>query len=189
MKKIILTAVFICAISVPAFAREAYVAITSGIWMPDKTNYLNSSLNPADATYDSGWLIGGAYGVSTGNNLRIETELSYRQAPAKGNSNDSWALGMLVNLWYDFKNSSIFTPYAGGGLGFGHSHVSSPGPVDHTGSGLAYQAGGGVDIRIAKKLSLDVGYRYFGVADTSNSSNTSTDIDGSTIIGGVRMRF
>lgn len=96
----------------------------------------------------------------------------------------------MVNAWWDGRNGSPFTPYFGGGFGFGRGHVASPGPIDNSGSGKAYQVGGGVDCKIDQQLSLDVGYRYFGLSDTSSNGGAgSVDMVGSSVLTGIRWRF
>jgi opacity protein-like surface antigen len=189
MKYILLAASCIILFAMPALAAEKYFALSAGTWLPAKTSTIDYNFRQIDTTYDAGWGIGGAFGVAIDNGLRLENELVYRQAKAKP-ANDTWTLGWLVNIWWDARNSSPVTPYFGGGFGFGRGHVASPGPVDNSGSGIAYQAGGGIDVRLDRRLSLDIGYRYYGLADlSSNRGVGSVDLTGSSIMAGIRYKF
>jgi len=178
------------ALPVSPFAAERYFAVTPGVWLPGKTI--------GAVKYDAGWSLGGAAGVSFENGLRLENELVYRQAEAKGVKDDQWVLGWLVNLWWDGKNSSSVTPYFGGGFGYGRGkvamgEVATAGvvvPVDRVGTGVAYQAGGGFDIRLDRGLSLDLGYRYFGISDGSRGDGVGGfDLAGSSVTAGLHAKF
>jgi opacity protein-like surface antigen len=140
--------------------------------------------------YNTGWALGGAFGASLDSGLRLENELIYRQASPRTAGGDLWTLAWMINVWWDARNSSPFTPYFGGGFGLGRGHVASPGPIDNSGSGAVYQVGGGLDYKFDRHLSLDVGYRYFGIADTSSSGGVgSVDLAGSSVLAGLRWRF
>lgn len=168
--------------ALPALAADKYISLVAGTWLPRQT--------ASDVSYNPGWSTSGTIGISLGNGLRLENELIYRQAEARRINEDQWCLGWLVNIWWEGKNSSPITPYFGGGIGLGRGHLASPGLVDNSGSGIAYQAGGGLDFRIDQKLSLDLGYRFFGITDSSKSSSMGGfNLDGSSLSTGLRMRF
>ena len=175
-------------LAAPAVAAERYVAIYGGTYVASTTTALGDSFQPVRVSYDAGYAVSGTVGVALDNGLRFENELTWRQASPRNGSDDMWAIGWLVNGWYDLRNSSAWTPYIGGGFGLGRAHVSSPGHVDHTGSGIAYQAGGGTLVKLQQNMSLDLGYRYFGVSDTS-SGLSNADLVGSTFLAGVRFSF
>lgn len=177
-------------ISNPSFAAERYFSPSTGIFAPGKTTTVDNSFKPVSIDYNTGWALGGAFGAGFDSGLRLENELIYRQASPRAPGGDLWALAWMVNIWWDARNNSPFTPYFGGGFGFGHSHVASPGPVDNSGSGVAYQAGAGLDYKIDRLLSLDIGYRYFGISDISSDGGVgSVDLVGSSVLAGLRWRF
>lgn len=188
MKRLFLIATLVVLTTTQAFAAERYFSLATGAWFPGHTNTVNNSLQPFNISYNTGWSIGGAVGVAMDNGLRLENELVYRQASARGTGDDQWALGWMVNAWWDARNSTKITPYFGGGFGFGRGHASSPGPVDNDITGVAYQAGGGVDIRLDRSLSVDLGYRYFGISDMGNHGSGS-DLSGSSVMAGMRLKF
>ncbi len=81
---------------------------------------------------------------------------------------------LMLNAFYDFHNSSRFTPYvmAGAGLAFINSNIE----VKEGTQGLsstenftqfAWQVGAGVGIEITPRVTLDIGYKYlnFGAFD------------------------
>ena len=176
--------------SVQSFAAERYLSLTAGTFSPGNTASLDNNFKSTNIEYNTGWALGGAFGAGFDSGLRLENELIYRQASPRTAGGDLWALAWMINVWWDARNSSPFTPYFGGGFGLGRGHVASPGPIDNSGSGAAYQVGGGLDYKFDRHLSLDVGYRYFGIADTSSSGGVgSVDLAGSSVLAGLRWRF
>jgi len=173
--------------ALPSFAADRYFAVSTGAWLPHQTSTLSTGLQPITTSYSPGWSLGGVLGKSFDNGLRVESELTYRQAEAKHSSEDQKNLSLMVNVWWEGKNSSPIAPYFGGGFGFGRAHVASPGLIDNTGGGIAYQAGGGF-ILSQNAFDLDFGYRYFGIKDTTSNIG-SVDLEGSSWIIGVRKKF
>jgi opacity protein-like surface antigen len=127
--------------------------------------------------------------MDLGQLLRLENELSYRYAPGRNGGGDTWALGWMVNAWLQARNRTPVTPYFGGGFGLGRGHMASAGAWDGDVIGVAYQAGGGLEIGMDRRTSLDLGYRYFGIADTSNNNTGNSNLAGSTLLAGVRVKF
>jgi len=191
VKTIFVFIAFLVLSSLPAYAADSstYCSISGGVWLPGKSTTLDSNFLPVDITYQNGWSVGGAIGVASDKGLRLETELVYRKAQSMETSDNQWSLGWLINIWYDMRNSSPITPYLGGGFGYGRGHQADLSVIDGSGNGIAYQAGGGVDIRFTKGLSLDLGYRYFGVTDIYNKGAGGFDISGSSITAGLRKTF
>lgn len=190
MRIVIMAAVIVTLFTAHSFAAERYWSLAAGTWHPKQTSSADFNFQQTGVSYDPGWSIGTTIGTGSDKGFRLENEFVYRQASAKESADDMWALSWLVNIWWDAHNSSRFTPYFGGGFGFGRGRSGSPGPVDNSGSGLAYQAGGGVDVRIDPQLSLDIGYRYFGIADTSSGNGVgSFNPEGSSLMTGLRWRF
>lgn len=173
----------------PALAAERYFSLFGGVYAPAGTAATDKTFKAVDVDYNAGWGVGATVGAAWDNGLRLENELSYKQADSRNASDQAWALGWLLNGWFDLRNSSPWTPYLGGGLGLGRGHAASPGYVDHTSTGLAYQAGCGVALKLARGLDLDLGYRYFGISDTSDEGIGSGDLSGSSFQAGVRLKF
>jgi hypothetical protein len=179
--------VLITMTALPVFAANRYTSISSGVWLPHETSTIGYNLEPISTSYSPGWSLGTAYGFLLDNGLRIENELVYRRAEAKHSNSDQWNLGLLVNVWWEGKHNTPIAPYFGGGAGYARAHVASPGMVNNTGGGIAYQAGGGI-IFSQKAFDVDLGYRYFGISGTT-SNISSVDLIGSSWLIGVRKKF
>jgi opacity protein-like surface antigen len=81
---------------------------------------------------------------------------------------------LLLNIWFDIKNSSRVTPYIGGGLGMAHIDFSArerlaPARLPNSqtivrnskrATNLAWSLGTGLSFRVSKNVNLDLGYRY-----------------------------
>jgi opacity protein-like surface antigen len=143
------------------------------------------------ATFDPGIYIGGTGGYDFGF-LRLEAELSYRNAPFDtitfsdttrfNNVNgDLDVYATMFNVFFDAHNSTPVTPYVGGGIGFATLHLSntfvnSPSFFgglyqDSSDTVFASQVGAGLDIALNNRFSLDVGYRYFITERANLGSN------------------
>ena len=203
MKKLIYTvAIALCFASQPALAYRdgygygnyygflPYVSVSGDAWIPAHSNSNTISLAPTETHYDGGAGISGAFGAEIGPFFRLENELSYRYASERNGGGDTWAFAWMLNGWLQAKNQTPVTPYFGGGFGLGRGHVVSNGTWDGDMTGVAYQVGCGLDIMLDRRTSLDLGYRYFGITDTSNNNNAGGDgLAGSTIMAGVRLKF
>lgn len=127
---------------------------------------------------------GGAIGLAidrTNGMLRVEVEGRGRDAmagttPSIANpftydvaAKDGWSV--TTNLWRDLFLDDHWGVYAGGGLGGGGYRLSVDDNVSsgygHIG-GFAWQAGGGVTWRMADRMTLDLGYRWFAIDTLSN---------------------
>jgi opacity protein-like surface antigen len=87
---------------------------------------------------------------------------------------DGWSA--MVNVWRDYQLFDRFGLYAGGGIGGGGyrsvisgtglgEFVSANDPV----SNFAWQAGGGVFYEISQRATLDLGYRFFSISESTAS--------------------
>jgi opacity protein-like surface antigen len=131
-----------------------------------------------DLDFDVGYIVGGAVGTTVLPHLRGEIEFSVVQTTITDFFGipvelDSTGYNLLGNLWYDVDTGSSFTPYVGGGVGYGHTVVTSDG-VDQemTSSGWLYQLGAGVRVAAADNIALDLGYRYRVQPDATVSGDT-----------------
>jgi len=200
----------------------AYVSGFLGVSLPRDSNVTTSDLiNNAtfndQVEFDPGLSIGGTGGYDFGF-IRTEGELSYKYAEIATITEDTGfrfrnpdgnlgALALMFNAFFDLHNESPVTPYFGGGIGFATLHLSNTFGVD-TGGGVtqrvllypsddttvfAYQAGAGLEIAIHRKLSLDVGYRYFGTAkgtfDKDITRNVDLNFESHNVALGVRVKF
>lgn len=138
--------------------------------------------------FDPGINIGGTAGYDFGY-VRLEGEMSYKYSEMKSiTASDGFRFGnvdgnigafaIMGNAFFDLHNTSTITPYIGGGIGFASLHLSDTYGTETTSAGtsrpllygedddtvFAYQAGAGVGIALNRRLTLDIGYRYFGTS-------------------------
>lgn len=120
---------------------------------------------------ETGFAFGVAAGYTFSNNFRVEGELAYQQNNFSTTRSytdhqllfegtNIHTLAGLINGYYDFKNSSKFTPYIGAGIGVGGIINKY---TNDLGAAFAYQVGAGVDYSITDKITVGVKYRYTGL--------------------------
>jgi opacity protein-like surface antigen len=192
-----------------------YVSVFVGASISNDTSvssydyYYNAPFSD-NVSFDPGVYSGFTGGYDFGY-LRMEGELSYRYNEIKSVSEQFSGLTMhnvsgnvgafatMLNMFIDIHNTSPITPYLGGGIGFVNLELS-----DTTGNGLllygsgnatvmAYQVGGGVNIALNRRLSLDLGYRYF-MTDTADFDSyypisSSFKLDSHNVSVGCRFKF
>lgn len=149
-------------------------------------------------SYDTGWV--GSLAVGTQFNLggltpRGEIEVGYSQSDVDshdvagvGTFDGSAASGKtsvlygLVNGYIDFLDGPI-KPYVGAGIGVGHVKFDNHGVtgvgtvLDDSGTGFAWQVGGGVSYAFTPQMTADLGYRYFNVENVELTAIDGTDSD------------
>lgn len=110
---------------------------------------------------------------------------------------DGWSV--TANLWRDLFFNDHWGVYAGGGLGGGGYRLTVNDDVTsaygHVG-GFAWQAGGGVTWRLADRVTLDLGYRWFAIdtlsaplalPDGTPAGNYSSTFGASELLLSVRI--
>lgn len=146
--------------------------------------------------------------------IRTEIEIAYRfrfdhdlrdtGAPVQGYENNLATLSGLVNVAYEFRNNSDFTPYLGGSIGWAQHHSQVDRDNLTTGDEEAYEnrkhnfawgALAGVTWRFAKRWDADLGYRFanLGEVDSGKSSIgtqfTADDYISHDVLVTVNYRF
>jgi len=159
-------------------AAQCYVAPLIG------PSWSSLTLDGSDASVDRNLLTaGGAAGVAIdrpAGRARLEFEARYRDgytladaAPgiaARVETSDNWST--LVNVWRDVFVTDQTGIYAGGGIGAGGYGIAMNidatilrlDGADRT-SDFAWQIGGGVFHDLSDRVTLDLGYRFYSVAD------------------------
>jgi opacity protein-like surface antigen len=89
---------------------------------------------------------------------------------------DSWST--MVNVWRDYKPFESLGIYAGGGIGAGgyRWNLTQTEPAIDVGgsdrvSNFAWQAGGGLFYEISKRATVDLGYRFFSISESTIEYN------------------
>jgi opacity protein-like surface antigen len=80
----------------------------------------------------------------------------------------------MVNVWRDYKPYDSFGLYAGGGIGAGGYRWTTGGngigslvSGNDRISNFAWQAGGGLFYEISKRATVDLGYRFFSISEST----------------------
>lgn len=180
-----------------------YVSGNLGIGIVlDSELKINSNV-AATTQLDPGFAFTTALGYDFGNSIRAEVEVAYQQTKLKSRkigdattsitNRSADTTSLLANIYYDFKNSSDFTPYVGGGIGFTHIEVTPatdlPVPILFTDDVFAYQFGLGVDYAINHKMAIGVNYRYIGTTDREYPGNIAISAASNNIYVGMKYRF
>ncbi|MBA8666699.1 porin family protein [Holosporaceae bacterium 'Namur'] len=83
-------------------------------------------------------------------------------------------ISVMLNGYYDFANSSAFTPYVMAGVGYAHNKFKTGfvgkdlknggkvinTPYNKSKGSFAYQVGLGIDAKVADNVKLGIGYRF-----------------------------
>ena len=202
--------------------RGGYMSIFLGASAPQDTGVTIGEFNPVTtkdtrAQFDPGMNVGGTAGYNFGL-FRLEGEMSYKNGEitsvAERNLGTRYvnvdghlgAFAMMMNGFFDLHNESPVTPYLGGGMGFAALNLSRTRGVDANlgvrndhifrsdeDTVFAYQAGAGMEVALNRRLSLDLGYRYFGTSKASfrNDWPNSTDLklESHNAAVGLRIKF
>ena len=142
----------------------------------------------------------------------IDDGLKTKSANGKTKNNVNYSLKSkektmagFANLFYDFRNTTPFTPYVMGGLGYASNKYSVSNSVEGYSAkfkakkSFVYQLGLGASYRIAKNLDLDLGYR--AMQKSTKHSVRGKDKNGNSvefkakkdlthaILAGIRVSF
>lgn len=166
--------------------------------------------------FDPGVFVGGTGGYDFGV-VRVEGEFSYKYNELEQVTNrdtgyryrnvdgEVGSFAFMANVFLDLHNETPVTPYLGGGVGFATIYVSDTYAYDNQGriyiydededSVFAYQIGGGLDIALNRRISLDLGYRYFATEKASFNNSWYSDqlktlkLQSHNVAVGVRFKF
>lgn len=185
-----------------------YAGVKGDVAFPSNSDAKGTTTGPVKYGFSSGAgvVLGWqppALDTQTGD-VRVELEGSYHAmsldhvAANTSPSGDLKATTLMGNAYYDFHNSSRFTPYVGAGVG--QAFVSFPknaglNTTDKKDNVLAYQAMAGVSYNPASLPCTDwtVGYKYLGFENPSfKSASGQVKLDPmreSAIEVGMRYRF
>ena len=174
----------------PGNSMGLYINVFGGTSSPsDVKTYFDYEAHDYALDLKTGYLFGGAIGMSITDMLRGEVELSHSGWKAKGfnlsgvdgfgnpvfdsdsASGEMSATYLLTNIWADMHNKTAFTPYVGGGAGAGWADANtvfnvSGCPMCATSSydkgemGFAFQLGAGLKYDFTENVAMDLGYRY-----------------------------
>lgn len=161
-----------------------------------------------------------AVGVKTNKNLRLEAEYNYRESADKTEhyfetngvdyiyegtfSTELSIQSYMLNGYYDFHNTTKFTPYVGIGFGMAKIEYDDFGAYDEyiagvwdSGSGhyhtskkkLAYNISAGASYDLTDRFALDLGLRYIDYGSFSDSYGNKYKTKSKEVSFGMRYSF
>ncbi|MDB5407248.1 MAG: porin family protein [Rhodospirillales bacterium] len=191
-------------VSAPVSA-QMYASGSLGLFSPNDSTARGNGFS-GSAQLDNGIDAAAALGFRFTPNIRAEGEFGYAHtrlnkitvngvgsAAVTGGDVDLYTF--TANAYYDFTNSSIYTPYLGGGLGLAHQELSSGSAAgvsftSGSSNNFMWQLEAGVSIAISPSLSVVPAYRYARISDGGTSGGvTSDDSEGNIFKIGLRYKF
>ncbi|WP_111893837.1 outer membrane protein [Acinetobacter sp. MB5] len=200
MKKLTLSAITLSCLTISisghtaTLAESAYVSAKVGVGIEDAHNKRYSNSEGTNISGKSGSQSVFTGSIAYGFNLapvynipvRAELEYSYHDTADFNFSEvctscqlSTKVQTVMLNGYYDFKNTSAFTPYIS--LGLGNASIKTTAHNDNfskakTTNDFAWSVGLGVGYTINPNFSIDLGYRYLDAGKSSwNNSETSVE--------------
>lgn len=196
-KKLFLACALSLALSASAFAADNgfYVGLKflDSIQSTGSVSRSGDVVNAFDVSNYSQNTVGGGvyvgYDFYTLNQVPLRAELEYA---IRTNSTTSWDLKdggnaadlkgtwglqtLFLNAYWDFHNSTAFTPYVGAGVGMGFLRskyeIEIPGVGSESTTEMktvfAWNAGAGVSYAFTDNISADLAYRFVGLGYSEN---------------------
>lgn len=195
--------VLFLSVSTPALCEEqnTYIAGLIGAGLLQNSAIDDPALSGSfpgsdfELVYNAGYFLGVAVGHHF-RYLRGEVEVGYQSntisdlridgdnVEASGR-NEVRLLTLMLNGYYDFKNSSNFTPYITAGLGLGNMDMDG---AEGGGDPVSeYQIGVGCAINMGR-MEIDAKYRYLATTKAEFGASTM-DYTTHNIIVGIRYYF
>jgi opacity protein-like surface antigen len=153
------------------------VATTSGFYLRGDVGA--SFLNYSGFSNDTSWVAGGGFGYQFNDNFRADMTVDWSGKYAVAPGADMRTTAVLGNVYFDWKNDSMFTPYVGAGLGYGWAQ----GANYTDGKGIAAGLAAGVSVDMTSNLSADIGYRFRDIM------LSGTDPQEHQVTAGLRFKF
>lgn len=162
-----------------------------------------------ELSYDTGWLIEGAFGYAHDSGLRGEFALGYREndvdelsgkflgSSVEVDGDGSFEiLTTMANLYYDFDLGgnggssgamANLVPFVGGGLGAAFMDADDD-SADDDDTVFAWQVTAGLAYNLTPNVAATVSYAYFRTSDPE-FDDVEVDYDSHNILAGIRYTF
>ncbi|KAF3984795.1 MAG: porin family protein [Methylococcales symbiont of Hymedesmia sp. n. MRB-2018] len=196
MKKIFIVLCVLILSSGTAFS-GGYISGNLGVAIPESSDITFAGEKVTNAELNTDFAASLAMGYEF-DNMRLETEVSYQQNEVEEIAQinvesfdiDTISISLLANTYWDFKNSTDFTPYISGGIGFANVWLEAPDTSSESDFVFAYQVGGGLDYAINDNMNIGIKYRYFGTSDVEYEPlNIEYSNSSHNIYVGARFNF
>ena len=155
----------------PAWAGEPqtglYIGLSAGPSYRSSSDVSASDGRSGKLPYSLGYAASGSAGYAFANGFRVETDLTGRfndtssdEIPSSFDINRT-IVGLMLNLTYDWHNSSDFIPTVGAGIGIAHVDVNDVG----TDTVFGYQAILGIGYQVMENVTVFADYRFLGTTE------------------------
>jgi OmpA-OmpF porin, OOP family len=195
----------VLAFAAPASAQTWYGQLNAGASVSGSTEFGASIAGLGSASLDmdtkTGAVVSGVVGYRLMSGLALEGELLYSKNRVDDTLFQNFigqpidigvrSFGGMANAVYHIDTNSPFTPYVGGGVGFGHTKVKLNGDSEDD-VGVMFQVKAGVAYQVSDMFTLDFGYRYirspeFNFNDGGDTYTVKTGVH--ALMLGVRIPF
>lgn len=191
MKRILLALVMVCALALPSVSNAAsgmylapkFLMTVQNTGIVDRSNRMGGFGMDPYSQFTLGGALAAGYDFWPQNMFPLRVELEFAM---RGNSETEWSgyhstadmtfnsTTLLANVYYDFHNSTAFTPYVGAGLGLAFNYFGidwkggryGDGSMDDRQTNFAWQVGAGVAYNFTDNMAVDVAYRYLDLGYT-----------------------
>lgn len=182
-------------------------------WRNDATSTPNTGAQSSDVAYNGGYRVAGSVGYDF-DPIRADFEIGYSKNDVDSQTHpqvnggnevdglgDGSAITLLINGYYDYHNSTQFTPFAGVGVGaarLSSNDVSANNALftttDDSDWVYAWSATAGLAYALTEHFDLTAEYKFLWTGDPemTDSAGTTSESDGvrsHTMQVGVRFRF
>lgn len=194
--KVLVVALLLAVSATSALAAGPYIGVSGGASMVHDSDISELGLT-GTVSYDTGF----GFNVNAGYNfdpVRVEFEFGYKKADVDKlemlgisvpiTNSELTVMSYMVNGFYDFKNTSAFTPYVGAGLGMVYGELDDNG-VNSDDTVFGYQVIVGAAYNFNKNFALDLSYRFQGAAEDFSQNNMDLSYMSSSIMAGLRYSF
>ncbi len=168
-----------------------------------------AGFDDVEVSFDTGWLVEGAFGYAHDSGLRGEFALGYRENEADELSGKFLGtpfeldidgtfsiLTTMANLYYDFNLNSYggstgamanLVPFIGGGIGAAFMDIDDD-TFDDDDTVFAWQVTAGLAYNFTPNVAGTVSYAYFATSDPE-FDGVELDYDSHNVLAGIRYTF
>ncbi len=165
----------------PAYAATTYVNGSVGLGLTENALWRGS----IEDKLNNSVVVNGAVGYNI-NPGRLELGVGY-QSHKYTEYHPQWGdmsfLTVMGNVYYDFNAESSVSPYIMAGAGLIDVHTGNDFMRD---TAFAWQIGTGICVKVAHRVTVDLGYRYLKPEGLHSIMNDTLVWTGHNIVAGLR---
>ena len=162
-----------------------YVSLSGGYAIANDIDYDAGYGMKGSEELDGGYTFDAAFGVGFAEAFRTELAIGYQLNEFEDDNDvDMTLITGMLNVYFDFNNSTRATPFVLAGMGVVDIEIDSEDDTVFGG-----QVGAGVGFDINDSFILDLKYKYLMVDDADIGGVDVEDIGGHLIQVGIRLPF